>query len=168
MLRPIVASDFPETRHDLALELGADTVIDPANESPWAAWRNVAWEAPDEVHDRIALFGKPTQVIYEYVGVSGVIAGIVENCGLGARVLSAGGAATDTISSALANLKGVNIQFGGGPAVEDWYETLDLVAGGSLDPTPMIGEIVPLDGLASAIDRSRSSDCPARIVYVAD
>jgi threonine dehydrogenase-like Zn-dependent dehydrogenase len=65
-------------------------------------------------------------------------------------------------------LKGVNIQFGGGPAVEDWYETLDLIASGSLDPTPLIGETVPLESLADAIDRARSSDGPARIVYVAE
>ena len=166
-IAPIVASDFSEPRRNLALELGADLVVDPAVESPWAAWRTVAWGAPDEVHDRIALMGRATQVLYECVGVSGVLAHIVENCGLQARVLSAGGASSDTIPSAKANLKGVNIQFGGGPATEDWYETLDLVASGSLDPTPLIGETVPLEGLANAIDRARSAAGPVRILYVA-
>lgn len=165
---PIVASDFSESRRRLALELGADVAVDPASESPWATWRTVAWGAPDEVHDRIALMGRPTQVVYECVGVSGILADILENCGLDSRVLSAGGASSDTIPSAAANLKGVNIQFGGGPAIEDWYQTLDLVAGGSLDPTPLIGETVPLERLADAIGRARSSAAPARIVYVAD
>ena len=165
---PIVASDFSESRRELALALGADIVVDPGNESAWAAWRTVAWGAPEEVHDRITLMGRPTQVIYECVGVSGVIAHIVENCGMQARVLSAGGASSDTIPSATANLKGVNIQFGGGPAVEDWYQTLDRVVDGSLDPTPLIGETVPLEGLVDAIDRARSSAGPVRILYVAD
>ena len=165
---PIVASDFSGSRRKLAMEMGADVVVDPGNESPWEAWRTVAWGAPDEVHDRIALMGKPTQVIYECVGVSGVIADILENCGQQARLLSAGGASSDTIPSAVANLKGVNIQFGGGPAVEDWYETLDLVASGSLDPTPLIGETVRLNDLADAIDRARSSAGPVRILYLAD
>jgi len=165
---PIVASDYSESRRQLAKEMGADVVVDPGSESPWAAWRSVAWGAPNEVHDRIALMGKPTQVIYECVGVSGVIADILENCGQQARLLSAGGASSDTIPSAAANLKGVNIQFGGGPAVEDWYETLDLVATGALDPTPLIGETVGLDDLAEAIDRARSSAGPVRILFVAD
>ena len=85
-----------------------------------------------------------------------------------ARLLSAGGAASDTIPSAAAKSKGVNIQFGGGPAVTDWYETLDLVVDGTLDPTPLIGEIVPLADLADAIDRARSSAGPVRIIYVAN
>ena len=165
---PIVASDYSESRRQLALTMGADVVVDPAGESPWDAWRTVAWGSPDEVHDRIALMGRPTQAIYECVGVSGVLADIVEIRGQQARLLSAGGASSDTIPSAAANLKGVNIQFGGGPAVDDWYETLDLVAGGHLDPTPLVGETVTLDDLADAIERARSSAGPVRILYVAD
>jgi threonine dehydrogenase-like Zn-dependent dehydrogenase len=61
-------------------------------------------------------------------------------------VLSAPGASTDTVPSAAANLKGVNIQFGGGPVIEDWYETLELVASGKLDPTPLIGDDRPTRG----------------------
>ena len=55
---PIVASDFSESRRKLAVELGADIVVDPGNESPWAEWRNAAWGRPEEVHDRIALDGQ--------------------------------------------------------------------------------------------------------------
>jgi len=165
---PIVATDYSEPRRRLALELGATVVVDPACESPWAAWRTVAWGAPDEIFDRIALIGKPTQVVYECVGLGGVLAEIFENCGLQTRVLSAGGASSDTIPSAAAHLKGINIQFGGGPAIEDWYETLELVANGSVDPTPLIGETVHLEDLADAIERARSSAGPARIVYVAE
>jgi threonine dehydrogenase-like Zn-dependent dehydrogenase len=116
----------------------------------------------------MALLGRPTQVVYECVGASGILADILENCGLETRVLSAGGASSDTVPSAAANLKGVNVQFGGGPAIEDWYETLDLVANSRLDPTLLIGETVPLEGLADAIVRARSSAAPPRIVFVAD
>jgi threonine dehydrogenase-like Zn-dependent dehydrogenase len=165
---PIVASDFSQSRRDLAIEMGADIVVDPGSASPWAAWRNVAWGDPEEVHDRVALMGKPTQVIYECVGVPGVLADILEHCGLQTRVLSAGGASRDTIPAAAAHLKGVNIQFGGGPAIGDWYETLELVASGRLDPVPLIGETVPLEGLTDAIDRARSSAGPVRIIYVAE
>lgn len=36
-------------------------VVDPAKQSPWKAWREVALGAPDEIHDRMALMGRTTQ-----------------------------------------------------------------------------------------------------------
>lgn len=162
---PVVAADYSASRRDIAHRMGADVVVDPRETSPWAAWRESAWGAPDEVHDRITLAGLPTCDVYECVGVEGVLADIVESCGNDTRILSAGGAATDTIPSAAAHLKGVNLQYGGGPSAEDWYECLDLVCRGDLDPTPLIGETVGLDGLVDAIARARSSSAPPRIVH---
>lgn len=162
---PIVAVDFSESRRRIAKEMGADVVVDPRASSTWEAWRQAAWGSPDEVHDRITLAGLPTCDVYECVGREGVLADIMENCGNDTRILSAGGAASDTIPSAAAHLKGVNLQFGGGPSATDWYECLDLVCSGDLDPTPLIGETVGLDGLADAIDRARSADAPPRIVF---
>ncbi|MGW5751499.1 hypothetical protein [Nocardia rhamnosiphila] len=53
---------------------------------------------------------------------------------------------------------------GGGPTVEDWYETLDLVTAGTVTPPP-IGETVGVHDLAEAFERARSTDAPVRIVY---
>lgn len=162
---PIVAADFSASRRDLARTLGADVLVDPREERPYAAWRRVAWGSPDEVYDRVKLAGKKRCVIYECVGVEGVLTDIVDNCEIGTRILSAGGAAQDVIHSAAAHIKGINIQFGGGPSIDDWYETMDLVSRGVIDPTPLVGEVVPLEGLADAIERARSSSGPVRIVY---
>jgi threonine dehydrogenase-like Zn-dependent dehydrogenase len=162
---PIVASDYSPSRRDLARELGADIVVDPAVESPYAAWRQAAWGSPDEVYDRIALFGRPTCVAYECVGVAGVLAEIVENCQLGTRIFSAGGASREVIDGATAHIKGLNLQFGGGPAMEDWYETMDLIVDGTLDPSPLIGKTVGIEDLTAAFEEARSSSAPARIVW---
>ncbi|MEU4839506.1 alcohol dehydrogenase catalytic domain-containing protein [Nocardia testacea] len=165
---PIVAADYNPARRELATTLGADVIIDPARHQTFAEWRRTAWGAPDEVHDRIALTGLPSCTVYECTGAEGVLADIVDNCPIGTRVLSAGGADRDTIASATAHLKGLNIQFGGGPMIEHWYETLDLVIAGALDPTPLIGETVGLDDLPAAFERARTTDAPVRIVYTAD
>ncbi len=165
---PIIAADFSPSRRQLGLDMGADVVVDPAEESPWAAWRRVAWGSPDEVHDRVALFGRPTQVVHEMVGRDGVLGDVIDNCQIGARILSCGGAAQDVIRTTVAHMKGVNIQLGGGPQPDDWYGCLDLVLRGDLDPTPLIGETVSLDALPDAIERARSSDAPVRILYTAD
>lgn len=163
----IVGVDYNPVRRDLATRMGADVVVDPAVEPAFSAWRRSAWGSPDEVYDRIALMGLPRCAVYECVGREGVLADIIDNCPNDTRVLSAGGAGNDTIPSAKAHLKGVNLQFGGGPAVTDWYETLDLVTSGAMDPAPLIGETVTLDELTSAVDRARRGDAPPRIVFEA-
>jgi threonine dehydrogenase-like Zn-dependent dehydrogenase len=165
---PIVAADFSPSRRRLAHDLGADVVVDPRDESPWAAWRRTAWGAPDAVYDRMALVGRPAQVVYEMVGRDGVLGEVVDECEIGARVLSCGGAARDLIHTTVAHMKGLNIQIGGGPMPDDWYGCLDLVVSGVLDPMPLIGETVPLDDLPDAIERARSGDAPVRILYRAE
>lgn len=162
---PIIASDYSPARRELAVELGANVVVDPAERSPWEVWREVAWGAPDEVFDRMALAGRPAQVVYEMVGRDGMLAEIVDACEIGARVLSCGGAARDTIATTTAHTKGLNLQIGGSPQLEDWYGCLDEIVAGALDPMPLLGEVVPLEGLVDAIDRARRPDAPVRIAY---
>ena len=165
---PVVAADYAPHRRELARELGAEVLVDPAVESPWAAWRQAAWGSPDEVFDRIALFGRPKQVVYEMVGRNGMLADVVDECEIGARILSCGGAAEDLIHTTTAHAKGLNLQIGGGPQPGDWNDCLDHVLAGTLDPMPLVGETVALDELADAIDRARSPEAPVRILYLAD
>jgi threonine dehydrogenase-like Zn-dependent dehydrogenase len=113
----------------------------------------------------MALFGRPNQVVYELVGRDGVLAGVIDDCEIGARILSCGGAAEDCIHTTVAHMKGLNIQIGGGPMPPDWNEMLDLIIDGAIDPTPLIGEIVSLDDLTAAIERARSPEAPVRIVW---
>ena len=116
----------------------------------------------------MALFGKPAQVVYEMVGRDGMLGDIIDHCQIGARVLSCGGAAEDTIPTTTAHMKGLNLQIGGGPLPDDWYGCLDAVVSGEIDPMPLHGETVSLDGLADAIERARDPSAPVRIVYAAD
>lgn len=164
---PIVAADFSASRRQLALELGADVVVDPAEESPYAAWRRVAWGSPNEIYDYIVASSMPKQVVYECAGREGVVADVIENCAFGARILSAGGPSHDGIPTVVAHLKGINLQYGGGPELADWYECLDLVINGKIDLTRFVGETVTLDQLPDAFERARLGSSPIRIVYKA-
>ena len=40
--RPIVAADFSRRRRELAVAVGADVVVDPAQTTPWQTWRETA------------------------------------------------------------------------------------------------------------------------------
>ena len=46
-VRPIVAADFSQLRRELAVAVGADIVVDPAETTPWQSWREAAvWPDP--------------------------------------------------------------------------------------------------------------------------
>ncbi|GAB04498.1 threonine dehydrogenase-like Zn-dependent dehydrogenase [Gordonia amarae] len=164
----VVVADFSADRRALAQRLGADVAVDSAVEQPFTAWRRTAWGTEEDVVDRVRLFGLSTCAVYECVGREGILADIIEQCPIGTRVFSAGGAASDTIPSNTAHLKGINLQFGGGPDPADWFEMCDLVTDGTVDTGPLVGEIVGFDGLVDAFERARSSTAPPRIVFRPD
>jgi 3-hydroxyisobutyrate dehydrogenase-like beta-hydroxyacid dehydrogenase/threonine dehydrogenase-like Zn-dependent dehydrogenase len=88
---PIVAVDFVESRRATALAMGADVVVDPADVSPYNAWRELAYGSPEPVRDIMRLLDVPGCVVFECVGVPGVLDSIVRGCERGTRVFSAGG-----------------------------------------------------------------------------
>jgi threonine dehydrogenase-like Zn-dependent dehydrogenase len=162
--RPIVAADFSPLRRELALAMGADVVVDPATTSPWSAWADVA-RVPDAEH--VPLFGSPTRpaVVFECVGVPGVLDGIVRGCAPGARILVAGWTLQpDSILSCYAHTKGLTIQFGGGPAPQDFTTALEDVSAGRIDLAPLVSGIVPLDQVKPAIDLARSGQTVMRLL----
>src|SRR4029079_13503477 len=91
---------------------------------------------------------KKPPVVYECVGVPGMLQSNVDECTYLTRIFAAGGHYTgDHLSVTAATQKGVRISFAGGPGMVDWYGTLDAVCDGVLDPTPCIGEVVGLEAL---------------------
>jgi hypothetical protein len=60
--------------------------------------------------------------------------------------------------------KGVTNRFGGGPHREAWYRTLDATYAGGLDGLPSIGNVIGHGEVADALDVTRTSDGPPRIV----
>ena len=165
---PIVAADLNPEGRSLAADLGADVVVDPRRTPTFAAWRRHAWNTDEDIHDRIRLAGLPRCVVYECTGAPGMLGSVVDECPLGTRIFTAGGSASDTIPTEVAHIKGVNIQFGGGPMPEHWFEMCDPVATGAVDTAPLIGEIVGFDGLIDAFTRARRPDAPPRIVFRRD
>lgn len=164
---PILAADFVESRRRSALEMGADVVIDPARVSPWGSWRQVAYGSAEPVRDIMGLLELPGCVVFECVGVPGVLDTIVQGCERGTRIFSAGGApGGDHIHTMIAKRKGLNMQFGGGPSITHWNEAFEEVCSGRLDVRPMYGYEVGLDEVPTALDAARDANGPARIIVV--
>jgi threonine dehydrogenase-like Zn-dependent dehydrogenase len=151
---PIVAADLVASRRATALAMGADVVVDPGEESPHEAWRNAAGP-------------QASCVVFECVGVPGVLDSIIKGCERGTRIFSVGGPPEgDHLHTLTAKRKGLNIQFGGGPSMDHWDEAFRAVCSGSLDVGPMLGHTVGLGGVPAALDAARDADGPARIIVV--
>lgn len=154
-VEPIVVSDYSDDRLGYAAKFGADVLVNPAERDPYEVWRDTF---------RARGF-RTTQVIFECVGVNGLMQTIVDSCEFLARVHAAGGwYDAGTIDCTAATHKGVTIQFGGGPHPQDWYGTLEAVVDGRLDPSPSIGATIGLDEVPDAIDQVRRGVGPPRIV----
>jgi threonine dehydrogenase-like Zn-dependent dehydrogenase len=164
---PILAVDFVESRRQLALTMGADVVIDPAEVSPYKTWRDVASGSREATKDMMVAAGSSGCVIIECVGIPGVLDSIIKGCERGTRILSLGGAPEgDHLHTLTAKRKGLNIQFGGGPLPVHWGEAFEAVCSGSLDVSPLLGRIVGLDDVPAALEDSRNANGPARIVVI--
>ncbi len=154
-VEPIIAMDFKEERRELARAFGAHIVADPAERSPYEVW--------EQALNDYGILSAP--VIFECVGAYGLVQKLVEGAPMATRIYVAGGwYSGDQLDITTASRQGVIIQFGGGPQPDDWYGTLDAVVEGRLDPTPSIGEVIGLDGVADALERARKSEGPPRIV----
>jgi threonine dehydrogenase-like Zn-dependent dehydrogenase len=162
---PIVAADFVASRRETAHQLGADVLVDPAELSPYAAWRELAYGSSEPMRDMMGLLDLPRCVVFECVGVPGVLDAIFKGCERGTRIFSAGGPPQgDHMRTMVAKRKGLNIQFGGGPSMTHWNEAFEEVCSGRLDVAPMFGYTVDLAGVPAAIDEARKASGPARII----
>jgi threonine dehydrogenase-like Zn-dependent dehydrogenase len=145
-VRPIVAADFSPRRRELAITLGADEVLDPAPGVPAARWRAAT-------------------VIFECVGVPGVIARIMEAAPRGARVVIVGVCMEpDTIHPLHGIARELNLQFVLGYTPEEFAETLGHIAAGAIPTAPLITGTVGLDGVAGAFEALASPERHAKIL----
>jgi len=146
--RPIVASDYSPARRELAGAAGADIVIDPAEASAYAAQGT-----------------RRPNVIFECVGVPGVLDQIVRNCAIGARIIVPGWCLEpDQMLTVCAHTKALNIQFGGAPNHDDFKRALQGISDGSLDPTGWLGGRVSLGAVRESLARVGEPANPIRVV----
>ena len=129
----IVASDFSPKRRELATVVGAHQVLDPAQGSPF-----------DSVKAR---------VVFEAVGVPGIIDDILRRARQGTRLIVAGVCMQpDAVHPFFGIAKEINVQFVLAYTPEEFAESLRMLAEGDVDVAPMITGEVGLDGVGAAFD----------------
>ncbi len=149
----IVATDFSPARRALATTMGATEVVDPAQEPAFDAWNRVGG-------------GKPL-VVFEAIGVPGIIDGILRDAPMGTRVVVIGVCMQpDQINPFFAISKEINLQFCLGYDPMEFAGTLRSIAEGELDVAPMITGEVDLDGVAGAFDALGNPDDHCKILVI--
>ena len=148
---PIVAADFSPMRRALAEKMGADHLIDPREGSGFAELTRVA--------------AGRSAVIFECVGVPGMLQQILRGAPVGARVVVVGVCMEDDlIRPMLAISKELQLQFVLGYLPNEFADTLTAIAEGKVDVSPLITGRVGLDRVAWAFDELANPEAHAKIL----
>jgi threonine dehydrogenase-like Zn-dependent dehydrogenase len=166
---PIVAADFSPLRRKLAIKMGADEAIDPKKKSPFECWRQVAAYADASKAPPLPpwVTGPALRpaVIFECVGVPGVIDSIMLSAPHGARVVVAGVCMErDSFEPMFGINKELNLQFVLGYAPDEFADTLRNIAEGNINVAPLITGKVGVEGVAKAFEDLASPEQHAKIL----
>ena len=150
---PIVVGDFSAKRRELAALLGADEVVDPREETVIDAWRRID--------------GQKTVVVFEAVGVPGMIDQAMRMAPRHSRVLVVGACMQqDQILPMLGIGKELNIQFVLGYEPLEFSGALEAIAEGKVDLRPWLTGTVPVDGVPQAFTDLANPEAHAKILVV--
>ncbi|OBH79017.1 zinc-binding dehydrogenase [Mycobacterium scrofulaceum] len=189
-VRTVIASDFSPGRRALATACGADIVVDPAQDSPYEtdAGRkhlhgileafDLAVGTIEKLH-RLRLpwwhFWRAAEaagattpkhpVIFECVGVPGIIDSIIAGAPLFSRVVVVGVCmGADHIRPAMAINKEIDLRFVLGYTPLEFRDTLHMLADGKVDVAPLITGSVGLAGVEAAFDALGDPEAHAKIL----
>lgn len=168
-VHPIIAADFSPARRALALKMGADIVIDPKEVSPYETWRQSATPPGYDGSRYAQLFGlgprlRPA-VIFECVGIPGVIEQIMEGAPPSARVVVVGVCMeTDRIEPFFGIVKQLNVQFVLAYTAQEFADSLHHIAEGRVDVTPLVTGTVGLDGVNEAFTELANPERHAKVM----
>lgn len=188
-VRRVVASDFSPARRELAARCGADVVVDPAADSPYEGLeeRGYLTTAPaglelalggmeklrrlplpwEPVYRAAAAAGAEPSgpVVFECVGVPGVIDQIVSGAPMATRVVVVGVCMEDDrIRPAMAINKEIDLRFVLAYTPIEFRDTLHMLADGKVDPAPLVTATVGLDGVEEAFAALADPERHAKIL----
>jgi threonine dehydrogenase-like Zn-dependent dehydrogenase len=189
-VKTVIASDFSAGRRALALSCGADVVIDPAIESPYSSAAShghlvnapavfelgvstveklgklpVPWTMVWRAADKVGAATPKHPVIFECVGVPGVIEEIISTAPLYSRVVVVGVCMEpDRFRPSMAINKEVDLRFVLGYTPLEFHDALHLLAEGKVSAEQIITGVVGLDGVAGAFDALKDPETHAKIL----
>ena len=188
-VKTVVASDFSGARRTLAKTCGADIVVDPTANSPYDAAGDrghistfpaaidmlldgmntvrrlpLPWHHVFRTAERLGV-GPKSPVIFECVGVPGVIDGIMAAAPLRSRVVVVGVCmGADRIRPSMAINKEIELRFVLGYSPVEFRDTLHMLADKTLNAAPLVTATVGLDGVESAFAALADPETHAKVL----
>lgn len=166
---PVIAADFSPLRRAIAERMGADEVVDPSTSSPYASW----WKAaapqgydPGGIEALLGIGEQPAPcLIFECVGVPGILEHVLEGSPPRSRVIVAGVCMErDSFEPIVAINKEIDVRFVFGYTPEEFATTLARIAEGRLDVKPLVTSHVGLDGVKEAFDELAHPDSQIKVL----
>ena len=159
----------PARRRQLAEEVGADVIIDPAEKSPYTSWQDAAvWADPSQAPAQPPWATGPglrPAVIFECVGTPGVIDQIMAAAPQGTRIVVVGVCMEkDSFEPMFGINKELNLQFVLGYSGDEYAATLRHIAEGEIIADPLITGTVGVEGIAQAFKDLSSPEQHAKII----
>lgn len=150
-IAPIIAADFHPARREMALRMGADLAIDPREVSPY---------------DPLPELGNVrASVVYECVGMPGLMQQIISAVGFGARIVMGGYCMEpEQFYVFAAQNKRLTIHFAAGEEPQDMELALKTIAEGKIDIASWVGERIGLSGVTDAVAKMSGPLAPVRSV----
>jgi threonine dehydrogenase-like Zn-dependent dehydrogenase len=188
-VRSVVASDYSPGRRALAAACGADVVVDPALASPYTVVDRrghlndiptglelavstreklerlpIGWWHAWRLGEAIGA-GPKHPVIFECVGMPGLIESIIDGAPLFSRVVVVGVlVGVDQFTPAMAINKEIDLRFAFAYTPLEFRDTLHMLAEGKIDPSPLITGTVGLDGVDAAFAALGNPETHAKIL----
>ena len=166
---PVIAADFSPGRRALAARMGADVVVDPASASPYAALEAAITPAGYDGSRYAQLFGTSPKrrpaVLFECVGVPGVLQAMMEGAPPGARIVVVGVCMEpDRIEPFFGVMKQLSVQFVLAYTPEEFARTLAAIAEKRINVAPLITARIGLDGVGQAFADLANPERHAKIL----
>ncbi|APW72111.1 MULTISPECIES: zinc-binding dehydrogenase [Sphingopyxis] len=155
-LGPVIAIDFSPARRRFAEAMGADIVVDAADETQASVWARIGNR-------------KQRAVAFECVGRPGVVQHIIEELPRNGFVVVVGNVLEpSSIDQVIAFNKEIDICFAQNYTSGEFRSTLDNIAEGRIDVTPVLTGIVPPEGVAAGFDALADPEKHAKIIVSFD
>jgi (R,R)-butanediol dehydrogenase/meso-butanediol dehydrogenase/diacetyl reductase len=149
--REVIASDLVPSRLELAGRNGATGAINPGKEEVMPAFERLA--------------GGPPDVIFECVGLPGLIQQCLDMAPPCSRIIVAGVCVQpDTIVPFVANLKELWLKFVTGYRKQDFGISLDMLRAERLTAGSMITDVVDLPGLPDAFEALKRPTTQCKVI----
>lgn len=164
---PVLAADFSKARRDAAEAMGADIIVDPAEQSPYGRWRDFGVAATSAERGMALLAGAPAKraVVFECVGVPGVIQAVLEGLPVGGQAIIVGVCMeADRFEPGLAIMKHLDMRFVLGYTPDEFAASLGHLAEGRIDAARFITGSVPLAKTAQAFETLARPDHHIKIL----